>query len=735
MLDTIAAQFLAYGEQVTGLDLMMSARCSGLFHTGVTLGRFLSRQFPSSLRIKTEYALCLHNTGDIEGSYDIFQELLALRGLSHEEAFDIFFNQHFCIDHVEKRYTSYDKNKVREICDRVQITSPFPLVTFSVTSCKRLDLFTQTINSFMACCTDWHMIDRWICVDDNSSTEDRIMMQKMYPFFEFYMKSFDEKGHPQSMNIIRDMVKTPYLFHIEDDWSFFSKKSYISDCLDVLSHDENLMQCLVNKNYAEVEKDVCILGGDPKTSTGGVRYFVHVNANTEEEKIAFVEKYGSGLSQYYWPHYSFRPSLINTRVFRELGQYNETVSHFEMEYAYRYVEKGWKSAFLEGIYCIHIGRLTSERHDTTKSNAYVLNNELQLSGKENAIAKPEPLQDSLRLDTSVVNLETFVVNLERRPDRWDAIESTLDNLHSLKSTRYPAVDGSTLVPTVQLQQIFDGNDYNMRRGMVGCALSHIQLYIELLKSEAFEYCILEDDITFVPEFDAKLASVYDQLKDFEWDMLYLGHHLAKDRITDESYDRKTMPRVEKWNRRMSLSRSLGGTGGYLISRSGATKLLAVINKTGMTNGIDTVQQKAANDMNIFYAIPHLIYSDCYRGDNRGVDTDIQFNYDSLSIPIEERIDLELAFYEKTPALLLDVVSAKLSAEDKDLCDVCYYCSTDTLEIYALKSASIHPCYTVDDQAIFFVPGGHPERYFERLNKGLNGDFNIEDAIVHKTGRQ
>jgi GR25 family glycosyltransferase involved in LPS biosynthesis/GT2 family glycosyltransferase len=721
MLDTLAAQFLAYGEEVTGSELMVRARCSGLFHTGVTLGRFLSRQFPSSLRIKNEYALCLHNTGDIEGSYDILQELLSLRGLSHDEAFHIFFNQHFCIDHVEKRYASYDKNKVREICDRVQIASPFPLVTFSVTSCKRLDLFTQTINSFIACCTDWRMIDRWICVDDNSSSEDRIAMQKMYPFFEFHMKSFEEKGHPQSMNIIREMVKTPYLFHIEDDWSFFSQKSYISDCLDVLSHDESVMQCLVNKNYAEVEKDVCILGGDPKTSTGGVRYFVHVNANTEEEKIAFVEKYGSGLSQYYWPHYSFRPSLINTRVLRELGPYNETISHFEMEYAYRYVQKGWKSAFLEGIYCIHIGRLTSERHDATKSNAYVLNNESQLAGKEQAIAKDS--QNALRL-------ETFVVNLDRRTDRWNAIESTLNGLHTLECIRYPAVDGSTLVPNVQLQQIFDGNDYNMRRGMVGCALSHIQLYIDLLHSDASTYCILEDDITFVPEFDAKLAHVYDQVKDFEWDMLYLGHHLAKDWIADESYDRGTMPRIEKWNRTMSLNRSLGGTGGYLISKSGAKKLLAFINKTGMTNGIDTVQQKAGNDINIFYSIPHLIYSDCYRGDNRGVDTDIQFNYDSLSIRIEERIDLELAFYDQTPALLLDVVSAKLSAEDKDLCNVCYYCSADILEVCALKSASIHPCYTLDDQAIFFVPGGHPERYFERLNKGLNGDFNIKDAIMH-----
>ena len=35
----------------------------------------------------------------------------------------------------------------------------------------------------------------------------------------------------------------------------------------------------------------------------------------------------------------------------------------------------------------------------------------------------------------------------------------------------------------------------------------------------------------------------------------------------------------------------------------------------MTNGIDTVQQKSADELNIFYTNPHLIYSECYRDNN------------------------------------------------------------------------------------------------------------------------
>ena len=56
----------------------------------------------------------------------------------------------------------------------------------------------------------------------------------------------------------------------------------------------------------------------------------------------------------------------------------------------------------------------------------------------------------------------------------------------------------------------------------------------------------------------------------------------------------------------------------------------------MTNGIDTVQQKSANVLNVYYAVPQLIYSECCINNNN-VDTDIQNNFLSLTIPIEERI--------------------------------------------------------------------------------------------------
>jgi GR25 family glycosyltransferase involved in LPS biosynthesis len=138
---------------------------------------------------------------------------------------------------------------------------------------------------------------------------------------------------------------------------------------------------------------------------------------------------------------------------------------------------------------------------------------------------------------------------------------------------------------------------------------------------------LEDDITFCKNFREKFISLYNNLNE-NWDICFLGHHIWKQYKTDKYYD-DSFPILEKWNTETSLQYSMGGTGGYLISKKGAKKMLEFINRTGMTNGIDTMQQKACDSLNIYYCKPHLIYSECWTLDTNP-DTDIQHNFKSLN---------------------------------------------------------------------------------------------------------
>ena len=264
-------------------------------------------------------------------------------------------NRKFAIPQIKDNFTNYPK----EIVENIK-KGGNGKITLTITTCKRFDLFEKTMNSFLQCCTDLDKIDEWLCIDDNSGEEDKKKMSELYPFFTFVFKDAKQKGHPKSMNIIHNTVKTPYIFHMEDDWQFFMKKDYVTRLLDILHSDDKLIQALINQNYAETADDM-VTGGFEKWSKNGFRYREH-------------EYTGKPEGHRYWPGFSFRPALHRKKYWDNVGQFNETTGHFEMEYANRVLKEGYKTAFMPATYCLHIGKLTSEKD---KPNAYTLNNEKQ----------------------------------------------------------------------------------------------------------------------------------------------------------------------------------------------------------------------------------------------------------------------------------------------------------------------------------------------------------------------
>jgi len=711
MLNDHVKKFLTTGEKDDAQAIIEYCRQQNLFSLGTYLGKYLTRLFPREWHILNETALCAYYEGNYEFAYDLFNNIGVFHGLSEGDMYALAFNSHFCINHIADRFVYYNPTLVNKIYNRKK--SLHSMITLTITSCKRFDLFEKTINSFLNCCTDLDRIDRWLCIDDNSSEQDRDQMKRLYPFFEFYFKTPSEKGHPQSMNIIKRMVTTPYIFHMEDDWKFFARRSYISDCLEVLHTDSKIGQCLINKNYSETSEDIDILGGHMKSTISGLKFLEHEYTPTEQSKQDFVKKYGACKSCGYWPHFSFRPSLHRMSVWNEIGDFDEGASHFEMVYAHKYVGAGYKSAFFPNIYCLHTGRLTSQRDDVTKPNAYQLNQEIQFGKK---VQSPEPKKP--------IRFKVNVINLTRRSDRWEKFQK---NDIGFKCTRYEAVDGERLKSTPQLLRIFDGNDYNMRTGMVGCAMSHFKMYVELIHSDYEFLCILEDDIEVVPDFRKKIIHVLKTAPD-NWDLIYLGHHYRPELKKPEYYDKTKLPVVEKWSRMKSLTESLGGTGGYFITKSGAKKLLDFIDRVGMTNCIDTMQQRAADEMVVCYCTPHLFYSECWTGDNKP-DTDIQFNYNSLTVDIDTRIKDELTFYQNTPVqTVVDFDQMKtfiqMPTEDR----VLIYRDENAQNIAELIKICKYPYYTLNNEVLIVNPTDDHlnDRYFHRFKK--NGEYNIDDAL-------
>ena len=256
-------------------------------------------------------------------------------------------------------------------------------VMLTVTTCKRIDLFEQTINSILHCWTDLDKVDFFYCVDDNSSEEDRLKMQAQFPFFTYHMKSKKEKGHRESMNVIWSKVaevKPEYWIHMEDDWVYFKKENYVGRAIAVLENYENIgvHQLVFNREYGLMMSDM-------------ERVNVSSIGPMEDGIVLHIKKEGvEGPNCAYWPHYSLQPSVCRASKIIELGNYNSPNNFFERDYADKYHAAGHQTAFFDSIYSLHIGKQHWEKDG---KNAYALNQVDQLAG---SVASTDTMEVSIR---------------------------------------------------------------------------------------------------------------------------------------------------------------------------------------------------------------------------------------------------------------------------------------------------------------------------------------------------
>ena len=556
-----------------------------------------------------------------------------------------------------KTLIKYSKKFVKELGGAPMI-KPTTTVMISFTTCKRFDLFSQTINSILNTWTDLDKIDYWFCVDDNSSEKDRECMRKLYPWITFSLKTPEEKGHVSSMNIIwgkLSELKPKYWIHMEDDFLFYEKCDYITKSITALSskmmRDANVKQILFNKNYGEIVDDYSVKGEkilDAEFSLHDFRpgeTFPYPNCQ-------------------YWPHYSFRPSLIDVKTILKLGDYTSPNTFFEMDYAKKWAAMGFKSAFFNKLVCKHIGRLTGHRGEADKKNAYMLNEVGQFA------EKPVESDDSFS--------PIKIINLARRPDRR---EKTVDELLAkggvdirelIKLVEFvDAVDGKTLEPTYELAELFKGNDFGNRRGVIGCALSHYNLWKRLLKEPAGRdhYIIMEDDFSLGPNFKEKMeilktANVFNKL-----DVLFMGYSMfeAERAKVFEKYSQCAKDNSSPVNITISaLNKELyiGGFFMYSINKAGAEKLVKYIEQNGIKHGIDYLV-KICPGLNSFETQPALCFTEWNEG-GKVIDSDIQNINDGLNFSgLEEYIfipnlDIKGAdlFYSKPSDNMLSIATAR-----------------------------------------------------------------------------
>ena len=504
-------------------------------------------------------------------------------------------------------------------------------VIITTTTCKRTDLLSRTIDSFLECVLDWkEFVYKWIVVDDNSSSEDKEFMKMNYPFLEFVYKTPDQKGHPKSMNMFLDILDTfdtssTFVFNLEDDWEFFKKDNYFTKLLNILDENTSYGQALINVNYSEDTNSANTLWGATMNKTkDNEPYFVH-NFYQGQELDAKSKSCGHA-SCFYWPHFSFRVGLTRLSVFRTLGRYDEQAKHFEMEYAFRYVQAGFKTAFMAGTFCGHIGRRTYERN-SEKLNAYDLNNEQQFGEKPKTQKQEVQKEPEIPRRKLTQEVGVYVMNLKRRFDRLiKFFENNKDELFSVNI--FEGFDGKTMKPSHKIQKAFKTGDYHYRRGIVGCAMTHIAIWKRLLNEPSHSYAIvLEDDAKLSKNFRQKIIYLLEKYEN-QFEIMFLHYNPYPHSNKAELYIQTGLPTAERWSVERSMRENMGSGAGYIITKDGARNMLKFIEKYGIPNAIDWVMFKTGNEQRILYTTPMVVMANCYQT-TAGTDTDIQNVYDQV----------------------------------------------------------------------------------------------------------
>lgn len=109
-------------------------------------------------------------------------------------------------------------------------------------------------------------------------------------------------------------------------------------------------------------------------------------------------------------------------------------------------------------------------------------------------------------------MKIYVINLAKNQERMAKMDVQLKSLH-VNYERYEAVFGKN-IPENEIKSLYNPfawwctQGYPIRRGQLGCALSHLNLYRKFLASDELCCCIMEDDLAI----DSKLLHVLEYIE-------------------------------------------------------------------------------------------------------------------------------------------------------------------------------------------------------------------------------
>jgi GT2 family glycosyltransferase len=211
-------------------------------------------------------------------------------------------------------------------------------ISFTITSCNRLNLLEKTIYSFLS--LNDYPIDEFILSDDSADDETSQRINDLFGKQFTIIKNEARLGLSKSLDNLFLKSKNEYIFHCEDDWFFEKNRNFISNSLEILEENKNIHQVHIrHKNdYFHPQSDEIMM-----------------TKNLTPYRLlsdSYKTNYGQS-----WNGYSWNPGLRRKSDY--LRMFPNGISFFGDEYdCSSHTRKfNYLSASLEETCCYHIGKI------------------------------------------------------------------------------------------------------------------------------------------------------------------------------------------------------------------------------------------------------------------------------------------------------------------------------------------------------------------------------------------
>ena len=207
-------------------------------------------------------------------------------------------------------------------------------VTVVITSCGRQDLLEHTVDSFLRWNT--YPIARYVVTEDSGIRHVNDALKRKYAALPIRWIERGRRGQLFCVDDAYAQVKTPYIFHCEDDWEFYGR-GFIEASRAILERRPEIMQVHIRSEDDTgghpLEPDVQVVHGP----MGEIRF----------RQLSFG-------FEGHWHGFSLNPGLRRLADYRRIGRY--VPFRYEAHISEVYKRHGYCAVTLCGAgYVRHLG--------------------------------------------------------------------------------------------------------------------------------------------------------------------------------------------------------------------------------------------------------------------------------------------------------------------------------------------------------------------------------------------